>query len=238
MKIRKLQMAIFASCLAAGMSANAAIVTFNDLTTPYSQSGYPNWGVVPTGYGGLNWEQSGGGNPPAIDWEVLDLQTSQSAYGGLPQDPSLADIAAHGFSAGNFAYNGGNPVGGLNSLWVSDGAFTLNGLYVSTLYGESGYGSTTLTLIGYLNGVQGATITTSLTSGFVWWDTSALGEVDTIVFQNDANGSSRYFAIDDLNYTPAANTPVPEPTTMVAGAMLLLPFGASTLRMFRKTRTA
>jgi hypothetical protein len=32
-------------------------------------------------------------------------------------------------------------------------------------------------------------------------------------------------------------TPVPEPTTMVAGAMLLLPFGFSTLRMFRR-RTA
>jgi len=29
-------------------------------------------------------------------------------------------------------------------------------------------------------------------------------------------------------------TPVPEPTTMVAGALLLLPFGASTLRKFRK----
>lgn len=33
-------------------------------------------------------------------------------------------------------------------------------------------------------------------------------------------------------------TPVPEPTTMVAGAMLLLPFGMSTLRMLRKSRTA
>jgi hypothetical protein len=32
-------------------------------------------------------------------------------------------------------------------------------------------------------------------------------------------------------------TAVPEPTTMIAGALLLLPFGASTLRMFRK-RTA
>jgi hypothetical protein len=31
---------------------------------------------------------------------------------------------------------------------------------------------------------------------------------------------------------------VPEPTTVLAGALLLLPFGASTLRMFRKTRTA
>src|ERR1035441_4144653 len=31
---------------------------------------------------------------------------------------------------------------------------------------------------------------------------------------------------------------VPEPTTMIAGALLLLPFGASTLRILRKHRTA
>ena len=33
-------------------------------------------------------------------------------------------------------------------------------------------------------------------------------------------------------------TPVPEPTTMIAGALLLLPFGASTLRILRKGRAA
>lgn len=32
--------------------------------------------------------------------------------------------------------------------------------------------------------------------------------------------------------------PVPEPTTIVAGLLLLLPFGASTVRMFRKSRAA
>jgi len=31
---------------------------------------------------------------------------------------------------------------------------------------------------------------------------------------------------------------VPEPTTMIAGALLLLPFGASTLRILRKSRAA
>jgi hypothetical protein len=30
--------------------------------------------------------------------------------------------------------------------------------------------------------------------------------------------------------------PVPEPTTLIAGALLLLPFGASTLRIVRKSR--
>ena len=32
--------------------------------------------------------------------------------------------------------------------------------------------------------------------------------------------------------------PVPEPTTMVAGVLLLLPFGASTVRMLRRSRSA
>ena len=31
---------------------------------------------------------------------------------------------------------------------------------------------------------------------------------------------------------------VPEPMTMIAGALLLLPFGASTLRTLRKSRAA
>jgi hypothetical protein len=33
-------------------------------------------------------------------------------------------------------------------------------------------------------------------------------------------------------------TPVPEPTTMLAGALLLLPFGASTFRIVRRSRRA
>jgi hypothetical protein len=39
-------------------------------------------------------------------------------------------------------------------------------------------------------------------------------------------------------FTYTFKSVVPEPTTMIAGALLLLPFGASTLRILRKTRTA
>jgi hypothetical protein len=42
-----------------------------------------------------------------------------------------------------------------------------------------------------------------------------------------ANGND--FVLDDISVTA-----VPEPTTMIAGALLLLPFGASTLRILRK----
>jgi hypothetical protein len=48
-----------------------------------------------------------------------------------------------------------------------------------------------------------------------------------------------------FSYTPSVDThgivtltPVPEASTMIAGALLLLPFGASTLRILRRNRTA
>jgi hypothetical protein len=44
--------------------------------------------------------------------------------------------------------------------------------------------------------------------------------------------SGNDFAVDDISVTA-----VPEPTTIIAGALLLLPFGASTLRILRR-RTA
>jgi hypothetical protein len=40
--------------------------------------------------------------------------------------------------------------------------------------------------------------------------------------------------LDDISVTQL----VPEPTTMIAGALLLLPFGASTLRVLRKRQVA
>lgn len=51
------------------------------------------------------------------------------------------------------------------------------------------------------------------------------------------------WADSDTSKTPIATTKitvnvVPEPTTMIAGALLLLPFGASVLRTLRKGRTA
>jgi hypothetical protein len=48
-----------------------------------------------------------------------------------------------------------------------------------------------------------------------------------------SDGTTQHAWIDDVNLVP-----VPEPTTMIAGAMLLVPFGASTLRFMRKTRKA
>ena len=54
---------------------------------------------------------------------------------------------------------------------------------------------------------------------------------------NDSNPPAPWSTIHAGGVEVAVPAPVPEPTTMIAGALLLLPFGASTLRMLRR-RTA
>lgn len=61
---------------------------------------------------------------------------------------------------------------------------------------------------------------------------------------NDVNGvlgnATKYISASFQNAGAIAtfSSDVPEPTTLIAGAMLLLPFGASTLRILRKNRAA
>jgi hypothetical protein len=55
-------------------------------------------------------------------------------------------------------------------------------------------------------------------------------------------GMIKLMSDSTVNYTPYVPPPpppaVPEPTTFIAGALLLLPFGASTLRILRRKATA
>jgi hypothetical protein len=57
----------------------------------------------------------------------------------------------------------------------------------------------------------------------------------------EANGNGAYGVVA-LNLYDGIDQPqlaqVPEPTTMIAAALLLLPFGASTLRILRRNRMA
>ncbi len=50
----------------------------------------------------------------------------------------------------------------------------------------------------------------------------------------DSGGGWRYDILNTANAPALTAIPVPEPTTMIAGLLLLLPFGASALRVLRK----
>ena len=74
--------------------------------------------------------------------------------------------------------------------------------------------------------------------------TTGVGAASELTFDGYKYNGNNHLSLPNTGYAPPIFgpnfqfSPVPEPTTMVAGAMLLLPFGFSTLRMFRKTRTA
>jgi hypothetical protein len=94
---------------------------------------------------------------------------------------------------------------------------------------------------------------TSFTSGRFQangFGSSAMADAATYVSAVDTarNGSFNFSQFTDTWLDPVNNnsqgliwnntTPVPEPTTIIAGALLLLPFGASTVRFLRKSRAA
>jgi hypothetical protein len=94
---------------------------------------------------------------------------------------------------------------------VSDGLTITGWEYVLAKYGgEDGGGD----VVWYLGG---ASFTIPGTSADFWVNSAGQGQ-----------GISHYTVFNA----------VPEPTTMIAGALLLLPFGASTLRMLRKKQVA
>lgn len=58
--------------------------------------------------------------------------------------------------------------------------------------------------------------------------------VTPIDYEADAQPGVNYYMPDSNLNATFLFTAVPEPTTMIAGALLLLPFGASTIRILRK----
>ncbi len=72
----------------------------------------------------------------------------------------------------------------------------------------------------------------NLTVGQFTFQASNLKGIDKLVFIADGTPGGRW-VVDNITTTAQ---PVPEPTTLLAGALLLLPFGAAVIRMRRGGR--
>ncbi|MGA2801073.1 MAG: choice-of-anchor C family protein [Verrucomicrobiota bacterium] len=97
------------------------------------------------------------------------------------------------------------------------------------------FGNTTQVFTFDTTGISHANMGWVLDSG--WFQASGSSTVLSFTDASAplADGSPTAFGavIDNVSLNA-----VPEPTTIIAGALLLLPFGASTLRILRKNRTA
>jgi hypothetical protein len=214
--MKKLQIAIFTISLATAMSARATIYSGSDFSTMASYNGT----YVPgsPGYEALAYT----GNDDAVVGVVGPLGTLSSLNMSFdfsnPVGTGNAPFAAFGISD--------------NSTWVADN-------HRLDVISENGNQLTGSSLVhvwdwtlnagagGDVAGMSGVTLDSILATYGTWEVMRAYAYI------GDTGGpSSGSVDIDSITVTT-----VPEPTTMIAGALLLLPFGASSLRILRK-RTA
>jgi hypothetical protein len=168
-------------------------------------------GTMPSSYQAFGWN----------GWGAYDGGSYQSVYGNT----------YGGSSANKFVYN----AFGVLTVTTTGGTFDFNGADVSTWAGNNafqGYSSHTLTVKGYNGATLVGSVTVNLsTTQFTPLVANFIG-VNKLEFSNDGI-DGHWWLLDNFQY----NAPVPEPTTMIAGAMLLLPIGVKGLRVLRKKQT-
>ena len=191
--------------------ANATLITFDDLTD--NGSGTP----IANGYAGLNWN----------NFYVLNAVDLNSFSG--PSGYSAGMV-----SANNVAFN----AFGTEAI-ISDSLFILNSAYLTGAWNNNlqvevkGYNGATLL---YDNTYTlSSTAPTLINFNYVGVDNVMFDSFGGTQNPDYSQGHGTQFAMDNLTINA---TPVPEASTMLAGALLLLPFGVSTLRLLRKTRVA
>jgi hypothetical protein len=161
-----------------------------------------------------------------------NLSSTINAYGIPPASSYIAAGTAYlykQFSLGNANYAGVNNANAVQAaIWYLQGDLNgaidpENGADLSALYTP------------ILNQVHADT-------GLTWAQQALNGNgALQVVAMNLYTGDTTSMNQPQLYLDPTVqftSIPVPEPTTMIAGALLLLPFGASTLRILRKNRAA
>ena len=242
--MKKLQIAIFAASLAGAMSASAALLV--DRGLPYAQpstdlswSDQESSATPPGGYmdAGGSFSIGGSGTYTVTGitvWDVVNTSAGApttglsllNASGSTISSSFIATPATYGNQANYVAANPDDyPPATLYKVVftvdvpVSAGSpydFFLNGPL--TLYPNGNYYNSFL----LCNDASSDPVLWLENLGLLPGTSPSVG-----TYSPDYNGDA-YVVV----------TGVPEPTTMMAGALLLLPFGASTLRILRKRQTA
>jgi hypothetical protein len=143
----------------------------------------------------------------------------------------IAHTGTYGVSLG--APLSPTPAGGISQTVVGlvAGQTYLLDFWARVALGDGNGVSLSVTLDGLpasIFSLSGATGYTEFTATFT---PTAAGDLSFLAANTGTAATKVY--LDDVSLTA-----VPEPSTMIAGALLLLPFAASTLRKLRKNRTA
>jgi hypothetical protein len=217
----------------AANQASANLVVNGDFESGVTgfTSGYANVTGVPNGLAILQ----PGGDPPGSGEGQYAVDTNPKFY-----HSAFTTAGDHTTGKGKMMIVNGSTVPNKN-VWAGTLSSPLEArktylfsAWVMNVYHDGQAGHEDGNLKFSIGGSQIGTFTVNDVAG-VWHQFTATytaplgGELPTAI-DLAVNYYANDFALDDISM-------VPEPTTMIAGALLLLPFGASTLRMLRR-RTA
>ncbi len=241
--------ALLAGLLAAASAQATVTLTFTESggtsasggSDPYSAIGSPNAQLdnktaTQQGYGMI---------PGPINLSTLDFGAPTSLYAGGPSAyPNWGYVAIYAYGTPNSDYGTAT---GLLDIVHFDNSGTVNNIQNGTPTGQQLFWYS-----GEGTGQLANTSWTSLLGSSVL--TQILHFAGTADITEQANGLAAYTPGSAnspgavLNNSQPYNyytydfqssvIPVPEASTMIAGALLLLPFGASTLRILRRNRMA
>jgi hypothetical protein len=209
--------------MATALTVNASLILNGDFESPvvppgsangvltlaYNSTLLPGWTVVGGAGDNVNLVSAGAGVWPGNSTQFMDLN-GFTGGGGIQSDP-IATVNGWAYQVTFNAFNG--------SLIYPGTAWTGPALSLQASGGPlQVYNGTTDVPAGY---------TEALTYSFTAASTST---TLTFLDQSDTAGQNTGW-IDNV-----AIQPIPEPTTILAGALLLLPFGASSLKILHRKR--
>ena len=227
--MKKLQLAVFTISLAAAVSASASITYSGTALAGLDYSAMYN--------GDAQYVAASGSTSAYAALYTADLSTAEAAdspavFCKAPVGTTLSTLS--GSYTLSSVVGSGASVQPYWALWVGT-ASDPNEIAIYSL------GGTPLTSSSTMH----AFATSDWSSLGTWGDT--LSQFDAITYDGVALGDMTVNWVgleigDGGSGAGSANiqsiTVVPEPTTMIAGLMLLLPFGVSTLRILRRRQTA
>jgi len=168
-------------------------------------------------------------------WYDISFSASASSLNNVPSGSVSA--------SGMIDVSGGYATAGW--IDVSGPGAGINAGHYSTLftasYAPNPFGTTTSTLFYYDNVVSTSSEPFFTQNGLAWQNSDDSAEVN--LYYNggyELDGATDSWSTGNaFTATGSAKlTAVPEPSTIISGALMLLPFGAGTLRILRRNRAA
>ena len=185
----------------------------------------------------LSWDLAGDfvGTPLDAPPEILVADSPNGAwtYGGEQVWKNVSSVPAYSINPGHVSL-GAHLQDSSWATWTSpiNGAVDVSGAFGSVPYLDTfGIGNNVRTRLIFQDGTGIYNIVDGWSVDSFHFNNLSVHVGDTITFEVTANEAIAYAGNVQ---TDALITAVPEPTTMIAGALLLLPFGASTLRVLRR----